>query len=821
MLIYTIAEIAKIVKGKLIQNQPGNVKYLLTDSRLVASPSDTLFFALVSKRRNGHDFIQELYKKGVCNFVVSELPESFDKYPLANFVLVPDTLVALQQLCTFHRRKFHYPVVGITGSNGKTIVKEWIFQVLEGAKRMVRSPKSYNSQIGVPLSVWLLDTDYDLAVIEAGISQKGEMEKLHEIIVPEVGIFTNIGPAHQENFSSYDEKIDEKLKLFRNCKILIYCKDQQEIDKRIKADADLKNTRLFTWSQKEKADLSIKSINTGDTFTEIKAVFEGEVVDITIPFTDKGSIENAINVWAFALYFRLQNNFIREKMKVLAPVAMRLEMKHGINHCTIINDSYNSDLISLGIALDFLNQQRQHVKHTLILSDILQSGREERELYAEVSELLRMKKISRFIGIGKALSKNQDLFKMDKEFFEDTHEFLLHFANDHFKDEAILLKGSRSFEFERISHVLEQKAHRTALEINLNAMVHNLNYFRSKLKPETKMTVMVKAFSYGSGSYEIANMLQYQRVDYLAVAFADEGISLRDAGITVPILVMNPEVTSYDLMIDYKLEPQIYGFTAIKEFNEAVVRKGLDSFPIHVKLDTGMHRLGFMEEEIDKLIESLKLAKNVHVQSIFSHLAGADEEKHDEFTRSQIACFDRMSSKIMKAFDYTIIRHILNSAGIERFPEAQFDMVRLGIGIYGISAVDQTKVRNVSTLRSTISQIKTVPGGETVGYGRKGKTTRDTKIAIVPIGYADGLNRKLSNGVGKFLVNGKFAPLIGNICMDLCMIDITGIEAEEGDDVIVFGETYTITDVASLLGTIPYEILTGVSSRVKRVYYQE
>jgi Alr-MurF fusion protein len=819
MIFYSITDIAAITGGQLIKKQDSYIRYLITDSRSLVTPAESLFFAVPGERHDGHKYISELYQRKLRNFVVSALPNEAD-YPEANFIVVDNTIHALQKLSAHHRKRFNYPVIGITGSNGKTVVKEWIFQALHADKKIVRNPKSYNSQVGVPLSVWLMDNDYNLAVFEAGMSKPGEMEKLNKIIQPKIGIFTNIGEAHQENFTSVEEKIDEKLKLFKGCKTLIYCKDYELLDERVKANPLLKKTILFTWSKNHDADLHIQSTSEEHSQTIVRAIFEHNPIDIIVPFIDKASIENAIQVWALMLFMGFSNDFVKDHIKNLTPVAMRLELKHGINNCTLINDSYNSDLNSLGIALDFLNQQNQHTTKTLILSDIFQSGKTEKELHEEVTSLIKKKHVTKFIGIGHSISTLRNAFDFESNFFETTDAFLQQFTKGQFNNEAILLKGSRPFEFERISHALEQKANRTALQINMNALIHNLNYFRSKLNARTRLMVMVKAFSYGSGTYEISNMLQFQRTDYLAVAFADEGIQLRESGIVLPILVMNPEATSFDLMINYALEPEIYNLKEFHLFREAAKRKGI-KFPVHIKLDTGMHRLGFMENEIDELIQDIALSDEVSIKSIFTHLAGADDPIHDNFTREQIATFERMSSKIIHSVDYPVIRHVLNSPGIERFPEAQYDMVRLGIGLYGISSVDQSKLENVSTLISTITQIKQIKAGETIGYGRKGKAVTEITIAIIPIGYADGLNRKLSNGKGKFLINGKFAPIIGNICMDVCMADITGIEANEGDDVIVFGDEYSIIDMAAQLETIPYEILTGISSRVKRVYFQE
>lgn len=827
---YSITQIAEIIKGslELAGNREASIRQLLIDSRKLSSPEASLFFAIKGERHDGHKFIPELFEKGVLNFVVNEVPSNAERFARSNFIVVNDTLHALQALCISHRSQFRIPVIGITGSNGKTIVKEWLYQLLREDHNIVRSPKSYNSQVGVPLSVWQMNPDHDLGIFEAGISRSGEMYHLEPIISPSIGLFTNVGQAHDENFIDHLQKINEKLKLFVNCDTLVYCKDYLFLNEAVQKNEELKKLKIFTWSRKSRANLQVGKISRNGHDTEIQGVYNNDFIRIKIPFSDEASIENAINCWALLLHMGYENKVIAERMRYLSPVAMRLELKEGINNCSIINDSYNSDLGSLSIALDFLNQQKQHPKKTLILSDILQSGRNEEQLYREVAELVSRKDIHRIIGIGEALSRQQDAFTVEKSFYPSTNDFLAHINTALFRDETILVKGARAFRFEEISKVLQQKAHETVLEINLNAIVHNLNYFRSKLKPGTKIMAMVKAFSYGSGSFEIANIMQFHRVDYLAVAYADEGIELRKAGITMPIMVMNPEEQSYDSMIQYRLEPEIFSFRVLNLFDEAIKRnrtKGRedDPLPVHLKLDTGMHRLGFSEDELNELIVRIKNNKSLIVRSVFSHLAGSDESEHDEFTRTQISRFSEMSAKIAEHFDYPIIRHILNSAGIVRFPEAQFDMVRLGIGLYGIGTnpSEQSMLQNVSTLKTTISQIKNIPENETIGYSRKGIARRNMRIATVPIGYADGLSRKLSNGKGKMMVQGKSAPIVGNVCMDMCMIDITDISCTEGDEVIVFGEDYPITEVAKELDTIPYEVLTSVSRRVKRVYYQE
>lgn len=824
---YSVSKITSVINAVISGNgnPEATIKNLLIDSRKLSNAETSLFFAIIGERHDGHTYITDLYEKGVRNFVVSTLPD-ISLLKNANFILVKDTLHALQELCAFHRQQFRIPVIGITGSNGKTIVKEWLYQLMREDKNIVRSPKSFNSQVGVPLSVWQIRQEHDLGIFEAGISLPNEMKFLENIIRPTIGLITNAGLAHDENFENQKQKINEKLKLFLNSEIIIYCKDYLSIQEEITQNKAFTDIKVFTWSKKLRADLLIGRITKGETDTEIQGVYKNDFIRISIPFTDEASIENAIHCWSVLLYLGYENTLIAERMRYLSPVAMRLELKEGINNCSIINDSYNSDLGSLAIALDFLNQQKQHPKKTLILSDILQSGQNDEMLYKEVAELIHKKGISRLIGIGEGISSQAHQFNIEKSFYNSTAEFLQEFNNSFLKDETILLKGARTFGFELISKVIQQKAHETVLEINLNSIVHNLNYYRSRIKADTKVMAMVKAFSYGSGSFEIANILQFHRVDYLAVAYADEGIELRKAGITMPIMVMNPEEQSYDAMIQYNLEPEIYSFRVLSLFEETLKRSernNIQPIPIHIKLDTGMHRLGFDEGEVNELIVRISNNKHLTIKSVFSHLAASDEGEHDEFTWQQIKRLNKISEKIQTHFNYPIMKHILNSAGISRFPDAQFDMVRLGIGLYGIgaNATEQAQLQNVSTLKTSISQIKNIPAHETIGYSRKGIANRDMQIATVPIGYADGLSRKLSNGAGKMIVKGKPAPIIGNVCMDMCMIDITDIHANENDEVIVFGDVNPITEVAKDIGTIPYEVLTNVSRRVKRVYYQE
>ena len=858
--LYSTSKIAQITDGKLITSDGKDlvIRDLVIDSRHLLEPEESMFVALVSARNDGHRYIEDLSKRGVKCFLVSSLPEevqdskfkvqgeeiegstSSNEHLTLNteqptFILVPDTLVALQKLAAFHRREFDYPVVAVTGSNGKTIVKEWLYQLLSPDYKVIRSPKSYNSQIGVPLSVWNMGAQYDLAIIEAGISQPGEMEKLEEIIYPTIGIFTMIGPAHDESFQNNEEKVAEKLKLFRNSEALIYNSAYQVITDQLEKSPDFAELKTFTWGRQDSDDLKIQQISKEESQATIQATFLNEEIAITIPFIDNASIENAIQCWAFILVqasgIRHPASGIMQRFTTLTPVAMRLELKEAINSCSLINDSYNSDINSLIIALDFLMQQNQHRSKTLILSDILQTGRDQEEFYEEVARIVTSREIDRIIGIGPEISRNQEKFPMKRVFYDTTEDFLNQFPLSSFRDESILLKGARKFGFEQISQALQQKAHETILEINLQALVDNLNYFRAKLNPGVKVMAMVKAFSYGSGSFEIANLLQFHRVDYLAVAYTDEGVELRKADITLPIMVMSPEEQSLDALLAWNLEPEIYSLRILGMLEEAIERNYStteDIVRIHIKLDTGMHRLGFGPDDIDALTEILRNNPRLHVQSIFSHLAASESNIHNSFTEEQVNRFKEMSERITKELDYPVLLHMLNSAGISRFPDMQFDMVRPGIGLYGIgyNKEEQKQLRHVTTLRTVIVQVKKVKSGETVGYNRAGKVEKDTTIAIVPVGYADGLDRKLGNRKGYMMVNGMPAPIIGNVCMDLCMLDITeilsaGKEVVEGDQVIVFGDQLPVSELAEALDTIPYEIMTGISRRVKRIYFYE
>lgn len=808
------------------------IEDLVIDSRKVNSPEHALFIALETPRRNGHDFIAAAYEKGLRNFLVHQEID-VAKYPGSNVLLVDNTLQALQQVVSRYRRLFSIPVVGVTGSNGKTIVKEWLYQLLCDDQRVVRSPKSFNSQIGVPLSVWLLEPEHDLAIFEAGISQPGEMEKLEKIIQPTIGIFTNIGEAHNEGFLNQRQKINEKLVLFRNAQQLIYCSDYPDLNECIVQHRNqLKRSdyvlELFTWSQKHDADLRITDIEKQANSATITARYQGLEKSICIPFADPASIENAIHCWCLLLSLGKPDELIAARMQALQPVAMRLELRHGINDCTIINDTYNSDLTSLQIALDFLDQQKQHKQHTVILSDMLQMGKSDAALYEEVADLVSRRSIQRFIGVGPALHKYKALFRANKNlrsiFFKTTESFLQQFHLLSFDKEAVLLKGARTFQFEKLGLLLEHKVHQTVLSIDLSALTHNLNVFREQLKPGVKTMAMVKAFSYGSGSFEIANRLQFAGVDYLGVAYTDEGIALRKAGISMPIMVMSPDMISFDRMIAWKLEPEIYSLRSLHAFLEMAKTLQVQDYPVHIKLDTGMHRLGFMEDELDELIAHIGQLATVRVASVFSHLAASENAELDDFTRAQAGQFERMSQRLCDALGYVPLRHLCNSAAIARHPSLHYDMVRLGLGLYGIDASGalQARLQQISTLKTTIAQIKQIPAGETIGYGRQGHVLTTGRMATISIGYADGYPRSLGNGKAHTLVNGKPAKLIGAICMDMCMIDISDIpEAKEGDEVIVFGPELPVTQLAQWADTISYEIMTGISQRVKRVYVNQ
>ena len=814
-MILTIRNIVSIIKAQWVgQNETAIVDSISIDSRSLQNDENTLFFALYGPNHDGHLFIEELIAKGVSHFVVRKIPEGLELK--AKFLIVEDTLDALQRFAAYYRSQFDFPIIGITGSNGKTIIKEWLNFLLSPDYNIIRSPKSYNSQVGVPLSILGINEKHNLGIFEAGISQMHEMDKLQKIIQPTIGILSNIGSAHDEGFSSVAEKIKEKLKLFISVNVLILNKN-----KTICAFINPK-IKQFSWCSDDKsADVFITKKNIGEV-TELHVTYREDTFPITIPFQDQASIENAIHCMMVMLYFGYNHKVIQARMALLYPVEMRLKVKNGIYNCTLIDDSYSSDFQSLKIALDFLENQKQHKKKTLILSDIFQSGLGNEELYSLVSQLIISNKINRVIGIGETITQYKNKF-INCITFKNVSDFTNAFEKLNFENETILIKGARNFHFEEIVSMLEEKTHETVLEINLNAISHNLTFYKSKLDPKTKMMVMVKAFGYGNGGFEIAKLLEHHKVDYLGVAFADEGISLKNAGIRVPIMVLNPETTSFAAIIQHHLEPEIYSVKGLKAFLKIAEQKKLKHFPIHIKIDTGMHRLGFEEDNLEDLIQILKGNETVQIKSILSHMATSDDLNHDAFSKSQIALFEKLSTKIQTELNIKPILHILNTSGITNYPEAQYDMVRLGIGLYGISndEEEQKELENVGTLKSVISQIRTIDKGESVGYGRRFIADRSTKVATIPIGYADGIRRSWGNGVGYVTINGKQAKIIGSICMDMLMIDVTDIDCKEGNTVIVFGENPTVPFMAKQLNTIPYEILTSISQRVKRVFFRE
>ncbi|MBK6936376.1 MAG: alanine racemase [Chitinophagaceae bacterium] len=798
-LSYTVSNIASVIEAEAFISTDNVISHLLFDSRKVFSPASSLFFALKSQRRNGHQFIAELYRKGVRSFVVSER-QSSGQFPGANFLLVNDTLSALQQIAAYHRRQFHIPVIGITGSNGKTIVKEWLYQLLHPDYTIVRSPKSFNSQIGVPLSVWQMNASHTLGIFEAGISQPGEMERLEKIIQPTIGLLTNIGEAHAGGFPTQIEKETEKRKLFVNAAL------PETLDV-----------------------VAVKKIAAG---TEIAAIRKNETreISIAIPFADEASVQNAVTCWQLMLQLGYDNTVIAERMKDLLPVNMRLELMKGINHCSIINDSYSADLSSFEIALNFLAQHGGHENRTVILSDFLQTSVSDKKLYETIAESMVAQKVNRFIGIGGKIKAAFEIMGAATQYpfsislFSSADVFLAQFKTSAFKEETILIKGARMFAFERIVQLLEQKVHQTVLEINLNAIVHNLKEYQQYLKPSTKVMAMVKAFAYGSGGAEIAGKLQYQKVDYLGVAYADEGVELRKAGISLPIMVMNPDESAFDAITDNNLEPELYSFELLQAFDSFIQSQGFTQYPVHLEIETGMNRLGFAVKDAEKLGEYLHNCNSLKVQSVFSHLAASEEDVQDLFTQRQFDLLNRAVDVLKQKLPYSFITHIANSAAAIRHPHLQLDMVRLGIGLYGVDSADSGKLnlQTVATLKSNVAQLKHLSKEDTVSYNRRGVVERDSVIATIRIGYADGYPRRLGSGAGKVWIREQLAPVIGTVCMDMFMVDVTDVPGVmEGDEVVIFGEPLPVNQVARWAHTIPYEIMTGISQRVKRVYFEE
>jgi len=820
---YSLTQIQHILRAEWLQKSrpEGRVEQLLLDSRGITAPATSLFFALPGQRHDGHRFVGDAYRAGTRMFVVSRKIE-LSGFPEAAVLLVPDTLAALQALVAHHREQFDLPVIGITGSNGKTVVKEWLYQLTRHRHRVVRSPKSYNSQVGVPLSVWQIRAEHTLGIFEAGISRPGEMEHLAQVIQPNIGIFTNLGPAHREGFPSDQVKLQEKMRLFDSANILVVCADHPEILAAAQAWADAKPGReLRSWSKTGRPgsfEFRVSSVESGG-----HSKLETQNSTLTIPFTDEASIENACHCVAALLAMGIPVSVFSRRLKRLEPVEMRLELKAGINRCTVINDAYSNDLASLRIALQFARQQSRADTLVLVLSDFLQSGKGKKQLYAEVAKAIAAHGVRRFVGIGSDIAALRDQLPVGfpAGFYPDTAAFLQDLQRLDFHDELILVKGARDFAFERIVRRLEQKAHKTVLEVNLSALVHNLNVYTRLLRSGTKMMAMVKASGYGSGSAEVAKLLEFHQVDYLGVAYADEGIELRQAGVHLPILVLNPEPASFDALARHHLEPEVYSLTLLDELVRFAGKNR--ELAIHLKLDTGMHRLGFVPADMPALAERLRAHPNLRVRTVFSHLSASDAPAHDAFTHAQAAAFTALYEPISQALGYRPLRHIANTSGIARFPEYHFDMVRLGIGLYGVGAgALQEQLQVVNTLKATISQIKEIPPGDTVGYNRNGPVTQPSRIATISIGYADGLLRLAGNGRYSVLVHGHRAPTIGNVCMDMTMVDVTKIPAaREGDEVVVFGEQPPVQELAACLQSIPYEVFTNIAERVKRVYWQE
>ncbi len=819
--MYTIDEIAQVIGAQRRGTAAATINWLLIDSRSLCFPDETLFFALKTEKNDGHKYIEELYRRGVRNFVVEDIPLPVSSMAAGalggcNFLVVKSPLQALQDLAAYHRSKLNIPVIGITGSNGKTTVKEWLYQLLSPDFNVCRSPRSYNSQVGVPLSVWLISPHNDVALIEAGISQPGEMAKLERIVKPTIGVMTNLGAAHQENFLSYDIKCAEKLQLFQNSQKVVLNTDNVTVLHAAEALPECV----------ERVKLEVRNVEKENDHAIVHFEYQGSVGQYTIPFIDDASIENSITCFStvLTLGMGLSLETLCDRMSKLEPVAMRLEVKAGKNGCTLINDSYNSDVQSLDIALDFMcrrpETRKQH--RTLILSDILQSGESAKSLYSRVAQMAASRGIEKVIGVGEELSACADYFPMKHYMFRTTEALIRSEEFNALSNEFILIKGARQFRFDKVSDLLTLKVHQTILEVNLNALVNNVRYYRRFMNPETKMVCMVKASGYGVGSLETSKTLQDNGVDYLAVAVADEGADLREAGITANIMIMNPETTSFKMLFDYRLEPEVFSFDLLEQLIHAAEKEGITNFPIHIKLDTGMHRLGFNPQtEMPRLIERLQRQTALVPCSVFSHFVGSDGDEFDAFSRQQFKLYDEASRQLQAAYSHKIIRHICNSAGIEHFPEYHLDMVRLGLGLYGINARNNQILNNVATLKTTILQIRDVPKGDSIGYSRRTILERDSRIAAIPIGYADGLNRHLGNRGCYCLVNGQKADYVGNICMDVCMIDVTGIDCKEGDQVEIFGDNLPVTVLSDALGTIPYEVLTCISNRVQRVYVQE
>lgn len=800
----------------------GLIRYLLIDSRKLLVPEHTLFFAIRSSKRDGHEFINDLYQKGVRHFMVNQMPD-VSQYPDAVFYITENVVSALQKIAMVHRGKFDIPVMGITGSNGKTIVKEWLFHLLQSSKNIVRSPRSYNSQLGVPLSVWQMDKSHQLGIFEAGISTVGEMQQLQKIIQPTLGIMTNIGDAHSEGFTSMDEKLTEKCKLFEGVRTVVYCKDHEIVDQHLQALLSVgKIGSLLSWGKHEKADIRLQEVIHHAAHTVLRVMHGNVQQEFQIPFRDHTAVENIMHCYAAACALGLSSVAL-EHTADLPPLQMRLEMKDGQNACTLINDSYNADLNGLISALEFMGLQQDGKSKVVILSDISGVGMTAKESYEKLVVHLSLINVKKLFAVGPVFKSFADLFQhgeIDCRFFADTDNLLKAIATTSFRNELILIKGARHFRFEQVSQLLESKTHQTRLEVDLTSIAHNFNQYKALLPAETRWMVMVKAFSYGAGSFEIANLLQFHRVDHIAVAYVDEGVELRKAGIHVPIMVMNTEPGVFQTLVEYDLEPELYSLDIVEKLYVYLKSEGISFYPVHIKLDTGMHRLGLDQQDVSSFLDKYAQVSQFRVRSVFTHLVASEDEAHDDFTKRQLENFEWICGMMQEKLGYFFMRHAANTAAIVRHPQATFEMVRLGIGLYGIdTGKTGLQLEESVSLKTTIAQIRKVQKGESVGYGRKAVMTRDVRIATIRIGYADGFPRSLGNGNGSVWIRGCICSIVGNVCMDMTMVDITDYpEINLGDEVMVFGKEHSIVNVAKAAGTIPYEIMTGISQRVPRIY---
>lgn len=819
---YTASELFAILDARVQGTTDGlRIEHLLTDSRKLNFPDTTCFFALKTGSGDGHRYIDDLYRAGVRCFIVSQLPDGH-LYRDAAFASVPSVLDTLQHIARHHRVQYDLPVIGITGSNGKTIVKEWLYFLLQDAFTIVRSPRSYNSQIGVPLSVWSIQSEDTLALFEAGISMTNEMNRLWEMIQPRIGLLTNIGEAHNEGFADRRQKLLEKMQLFQHAEIVVYCSDDAMVKREMKAMHARTGQRMVSWGSDRDADIVVVSTDSFDGMRNVHLSIHGEDAAFQIPYTDKVALQNAMHCFSVCCVLGATKKIV-PRMRELPPLSMRLAVVEGQLGSKIINDSYNADATGLFSALDFMGMQHLGMERTVIMSDLSGIGNDPAKTYQLVWEYLRSKNVKRLITIGSKIkaqyteAANPGLLV---EHYASTDEALQHLRISSFREQLVLVKGRRDLQVERISALLQDKRHQTRLEVSLSAMAHNLNLLRASLKHDTRIMAMVKAFSYGAGSFEIANLLQYSRVNYLAVAYADEGVELRKAGIRLPIMVMNTERDAFPELLQHGLEPEVYSLEIAQSLSTFLQREGIEYFSVHIKLNTGMHRLGFNAAALQDLLSSGMLKTAFRIRSVFTHLSAAEDERHDAFTRQQIVAFDEMCSLLQESLGYGFLRHVANTSASIRYPQAQYEMVRLGIGLYGIdpSGTHQQLTEAVS-LKTTIAQINPVQAGDSVGYGRNAILSRDSIIATIRIGYADGFPRSMGNGSGSVWVNGRAAKTVGNICMDMSMIDITdlkGVALE--DEVEVFGINRSIVKMAKEAGTIPYEIMTGISQRVPRVY---